>query len=146
MQVDGQERLKAPRDDVWKALMDPEVLARCIPGCKSLERKGENSFSLEVQLGIAAVKGTYLGEVEIRSPKAPESFTLSISAQGPTGVLNAALPIHLAPEGEGTLLTYGGEAEVGGVIAGVGQRVMGGVAKMVVKQFFDALAKTVARA
>lgn len=123
--------------------MDPEVLRQCIPGCKILEAEGAGVYRLEIEMGIAAIKGRYEGSVEMRDVVDGESYTLSIHAEGSPGFVTADLPFRLAPEEGGTLLSYDGNAEVGGMIASVGQRMVGGVAKLVAKQFFDALVREV---
>ncbi len=144
MDVKGQESLPASPDEAWDLLNDPAVLAACIPGCKALHPEDEGAYRMELELGIAAVKGRYQGRVEIRDPLPPATYTLHIEAQGAQGFLSADIPIRLESGGEGTVLTYDGRAEVGGLIAGVGQRMIAGVARSVTRQFFDALARQIA--
>ncbi|MBX5463990.1 MAG: carbon monoxide dehydrogenase subunit G [Clostridia bacterium] len=145
MQVKGEERIRAPRPVVYDLLMDPEVLARCIPGCKELRRAGEGAYDAELELGIAAVRGRYSGHIEIRDAHRPEAYTLAVSGQGGPGFVNAELHFSLAEEEGGTRLSYTGEAQAGGTIAGVGQRMLGGVAKLITGQFFSALTREVER-
>lgn len=143
MDVKGQETLAAPPEEVWRQLTDPVVLKSCIPGCKVLEEDGEGTYRMEIELGIAAVKGRYQGRVEVRSPEPPHGYTLHIEAQGSPGYVHADIPLRLAARGQGTELSYTGEAQVGGLIAGVGQRMISGVAKIITRQFFDAFARQI---
>ncbi|MDI3298770.1 MAG: carbon monoxide dehydrogenase subunit G [Bacillota bacterium] len=143
MQVKGEQVLRAPRPVVYDLLMDPEVLSRCIPGCKALRQAGDGAYDAELELGIASVKGRYTGHVEIRDARRPERYTLVLSGQGGPGFVNAELRFSLEEADGGTRLSYEGEAQAGGTIAGVGQRMLGGVAKLITGQFFSALTREV---
>ena len=143
MDLKGSHEFSAPRAVVWEALTDPEVLAKATPGCQSLREVEPDTYEVEMKLGIAAVKGNYKGKVSIREKNEPESFRLDISGEGGPGFVNTFMNIQLEDKGERTRLDYQGEAQVGGMIAGVGQRMLGGVAKMILGQFFKALEKEV---
>jgi len=143
MEVQGTRSLPVASSRAWESLMDPDVLRKCIPGCKDLTSEGDRKYRLEIEMGIAAIKGRYEGSVEITDVAEEESYTLHIHAEGSPGFVTATLVFRLSAEGGGTLLSYDGTADVGGMIASVGQRMVGGVAKLVAKQFFDALVREI---
>lgn len=143
MRVSGTQRVAAPIDVVWDALNDQEILARCTPGCKQLVQVGEDRYEAELELGIAAIKGRYRGSLSITEKEPPQRYRLEIEGEGGTGFVKASLVLRLEPQGDATLLSYEGEAQVGGPIASIGQRVLGGVARMIMGQFFGNLAREV---
>lgn len=125
-------------------LNDPEVLRRCTPGCKELQKDGEDRYVATLDIGVAAVKGTYKGEIELVDKNPPESYTLVVNAQGLPGFVRARARFHLEEQGIGrTNLTYNGEAQVGGIVAGVGQRVLQAVGRFILGQFLKGLEKEV---
>jgi carbon monoxide dehydrogenase subunit G len=138
--LDGSAVLHGSPDDVWTALTDPAVLARTIPGCLALERVGEDSYRMDVSVGVGAVKGTYAGEVHLTDQERPKSYVMHASGAGAPGQVRATVTIELAPDGDSaTVLTYSADAVVGGPVAGVGQRMITGVAKRLAAQFFTAV-------
>jgi carbon monoxide dehydrogenase subunit G len=137
--LDGSAVLHGSPDDVWTALTDPAVLARTIPGCLALERVGEDSYRMDVSVGVGAVKGTYAGEVHLTDQERPKSYVMHASGAGAPGQVRATVTIELAPDDDGTVLTYSADAVVGGPVAGVGQRMITGVAKRMAAQFFTAV-------
>ena len=140
MNLDGSAVLHASPEEVWTALTDPAVLARTIPGCLALERVGEDSYRMDVLVGVGAVKGTYAGEVHLTDQERPKSYVMHASRAGAPGQVRATVTIELAPsEDSSTVLTYSADAVVGGPVAGVGQRMITGVAKRMAGQFFKAI-------
>jgi hypothetical protein len=139
MNLDGSAVLHGSPEAVWAALTDPAVLARTIPGCLALERVGEDSYRMDVSVGVGAVKGTYAGEVHLTDQERPKSYVMHASGAGAPGQVRATVTIELAPDGDGTVLTYSADAVVGGPVAGVGQRMITGVAKRMAAQFFTAV-------
>lgn len=140
MKISGSSTLAAPVDKVWAALMDPKVLARCIPGCESLTPTGPHSHIMRVTAGVAAIKGTYDGSVDLVDLVEPSSLTMKARGAGAPGTIEAAVAVTLAPSADGgTELTYDADASVGGAIGGVGQRMLAGVTKKMAGQFFSAL-------
>ena len=140
MNLDGSAVLHGSPDDVWRALTDPAVLARTIPGCLALERVGEDSYRMDVSVGVGAVKGTYAGEVHLTDQERPKSYVMHASGAGAPGQVRATVTIELAPSADSsTVLTYSADAVVGGPVAGVGQRMITGVAKRMAAQFFTAV-------
>ena len=141
MEIKGDVLLHQPRSRVWEALNDPQVLSRCTPGCKEIEVLSDSEYRVVLELGIAAVRGTYEGKITI-SDRVPEtSYRITIGGEGVPGFVRGDGTLSLASEGDNTRLTYAIDAQVGGNVAGVGQRVMGGIAKMMVGQFFTRLEK-----
>ncbi|GAB4079755.1 carbon monoxide dehydrogenase subunit G [Modestobacter muralis] len=139
MNLDGSAVLSAPPEDVWSVITDPAVLARTIPGCLSLDQVGEDSYTMSVSAGVGAIRGTYAGEVRLAEMNRPSSYVMHASGSGGPGSVRATVQIGLAPSGEGTELTWSADAVVGGAVAGVGQRMISGVAKRMAGQFFSAI-------
>jgi carbon monoxide dehydrogenase subunit G len=144
--VEGQVAFAAGRETVWSVLQDPDALRQSIPGCEKLEREGEDRYQATLKLGIAAVKGTYTAEVRLADKQAPESFRLVISGQGGPGFVNVDGVMQLREEGPGTRVDYRFDVQVGGLIAAVGQRMLGGIAKMLLGEFFKGMQRQVAAA
>jgi uncharacterized protein len=139
--LDGSAVLSAAPEQVWAVITDPAVLARTIPGCESLQQVGENSYTMAVSAGVGAVRGKYSGEVRLSDLSFPKSYVMHASGSGGPGSVRATVQINLSPSGEGTELTYSADAVVGGAVAGVGQRMITGVAKRMAGQFFAAVDK-----
>ena len=133
--------IRGPREKVWESLLNPQVLARALPGCEKLEPNPDGSFAAEMRVGIAAVKGAYRGRVEVLDAVPPEHFRMKVEGQGTGGFLRGEGTLTLVAEGAGTLVQYSGDAQVGGVIASVGQRLLLAAAKQIVAQFFEAFAR-----
>jgi carbon monoxide dehydrogenase subunit G len=146
MTLDGSHLFRAPRDRVWALLTDPAVLARATPGCERLEPVGPDEFDATLSVGVAAVKGTYQGRLAITDKKPPEGYTLRVEGSGRPGFVKGEGRLALTEQDGGTLVTITGEAQVGGLIAAVGQRLMGAAARMLMSQFFAALEAELDRA
>ncbi|MGH8776702.1 MAG: SRPBCC family protein [Jiangellaceae bacterium] len=139
MKVSGSAVLHAPRDRVWAALNDPTVLVRTIPGCQQLEQVAPDSYRATVMAGVASIKGTYSGDVRLSDQAEPDSFVLHASGAGAPGTVSADVRVTLADAEGGTRLDYDADAIVGGVIGGVGQRMLAGVAQKTAGEFFSAV-------
>ncbi|MFI1169476.1 carbon monoxide dehydrogenase subunit G [Streptomyces sp. NPDC020801] len=145
MKVSGNATLNATIDKVWDALNDPAVLARTIPGCEKLEETGPDAYRMTVTMGVASIKGTYMGDVQLLDLQRPGAFTLKASGAGGPGTVTAEAKVSLQDLGDGrTLLDYDADAVVGGMIGGVGQRVLSGVAKKTASEFFKTVDKVLA--
>ncbi|HYN68071.1 MAG TPA: carbon monoxide dehydrogenase subunit G [Ornithinibacter sp.] len=145
MKISGSSTLDSPVDKVWEAIQDPAVLARCLPGCESLAVVGEDRYAMTVTAGVAAIKGSYAGEVSLFDKVAPSSLTMRASGAGAPGTIDADVKVLLAPSADGgTDLSYDADASVGGAIGGVGQRMLAGVTKKMAGQFFTALDRDIA--
>jgi uncharacterized protein len=140
MKVTGSATVRAPIEKVWTSLNDPDLLRRTIPGCEGLEPIGPDAYRMTVTAGVAAIKGSYLGEVRLTDPQPPTAFTLRANGSGGPGTVDAAVRVQLADAGDGTTtVTYDADAMVGGAVGGVGQRVLSGVAKRMAGEFFKAV-------
>ncbi|MFC8501992.1 carbon monoxide dehydrogenase subunit G [Pedococcus sp. NPDC057267] len=140
MRISGTAELKADPQQVFDAFHDPAVLARCLPGCESLTEIGPHRYAMTVTAGVAAVKGTYDGTVALHDPNPPEGFTLKASGAGSPGTVDADVVVRLAAaDGGGTALAYDADATVGGMLGGVGQRMLTGVTRKMAGQFFTAV-------
>lgn len=140
MQLGGTYTFAAPVDIVWSALMDPVALAQAMPGGEQLVQVGENQYEAVMQVRVGPVQGRFEGRIELLEIVAPESYRMKVSGQGSPGFVDGDGTVRLQPLGDGsTLMTYQGDVNVGGKIAGVGQRVMQSSAKSVTRQGLEAL-------
>jgi carbon monoxide dehydrogenase subunit G len=145
MTLDGTHRFDAPRDRVWAAFNDPAVLARATPGCERLDPVGPDEFDATLSVGIASVKGTYQGKLAILDRKPMDGYTLRVEGSGRPGFVKGEGRLTLTDEDGGTRATIKGEAQVGGVIAAVGQRLLGAASRMLMEQFFSSLEAEIAK-
>ena len=136
MKFDGSYTFNAPRERVWEVLLDPKIIAQCMPGCESMNEVAPDQYEAVMKVGVASVKGTYKGKVAIKDKQAPSHYVLSGSGSGGPGFMQGDVAIDLEDNGAQTLLKYSSDAKVGGLIASVGQRMLNGVAKMMLDQFF----------
>ena len=139
MKIEGTHELRAPRERVYAALLDPEVLARCIPGCEKLEATGEHAYATTLRTGVGAIKGVFTGSVRLEDMRPPEHYRIVVEGKGQPGFLKGAGDLDLTEAAGVTTIKYAGDVQVGGTIAGVGQRMIQGAAKMLAAQFFTAL-------
>lgn len=139
MLVSGSATVDAAPDAVWTALNDPTVLVRTIPGCQRLEEVGPDSYTMTVTAGVAAIKGIYTGKVELSDQQPPNTFVLKASGAGGPGTVSADVRVRLRDLGGSTEVSYDADAIVGGMIGGVGQRMLTGVAKKTAGEFFAAV-------
>jgi carbon monoxide dehydrogenase subunit G len=146
MQQSGEHRIAAPIDEVWRALNDPEVLARCIDGCEQMERVGEDAFQARVRAKVGPVSAVFTGEVTLADLDPPHAYTLQGSVKGgPAGFGKGAAKVRLTEDGPGaTVLRYDVEGSVGGKLAQVGQRLIDGAARKMADDFFAAFSAAVA--
>ena len=145
MRIAGTATLHAPVDTVYQALRDPAVLVRTIPGCERLEEVGEDAYALTVTAGVASVRGTYAGDVRLTDHRAPHGFVLRASGSGTPGTVSADVTVDLASGDDGTTeLTYNADTTVGGMLGGVGQRLLTTVARRTAGEFFDAVDQVLA--
>ena len=137
MKLSGSYLLPAAPEQVWALLNDPGRLARCLPGCERLEPDGPDRYKAVVKFALAAISGKYAGSLEISEKKPPRSMRLRLEGKGVPGFVKGEGQLELAEEHGQTELRYTGEAQVGGMIASVGQRLIEGAARKVVQQFFE---------
>jgi len=139
MDIAGTYPFNAPPDRVWDLLMDPDVLASCIPGCERFEPTGEDRYAVTLTVGLAAITGTYSGTVVIVDKMPRTSYRLVVEGQGRPGFVKGSSGIVLHAEGTTTMVDVTGTVQTGGPIARLGQRLIGGVAKMMMDRFFACL-------
>lgn len=144
MKVNGNYTLKAPIDKVWTFLMDPDSIAKVLPGCKSLQETEPDTFEGTMEIGIAAVKGTYSGSVQLLDKEQPTSYRMLIDGNGKRGFVKGEAAIGLQAQDQDTILSYDADTQVGGLIANVGQRMLSGAAKMIINQSLKKLDKELA--
>ena len=141
MDLKGEYRIPAPRDQVWAMLNDPAVLRECIPGCESLEGGVAEGFSARVTTKVGPVKATFTGAVTLSDVNPPESYRISGEGKGGVaGFAKGGANVHLATDGADTILTYEANAQVGGKIAQLGARLIDSTAKKLADQFFACFA------
>jgi carbon monoxide dehydrogenase subunit G len=139
MKIEGTHELQAEPQRVYDTLIDPIVLQRCIPGCERLEKTGENSYSMTLKAGVGSIKGVFTGNVRLEDLNPPRHFRLIVEGKGQPGFLKGGGDIDLTDVNGATRINYSGDVQVGGTIAGVGQRMLQGAAKMMASQFFTAI-------
>ena len=139
MKLQGDFHFDAPRDEVWAALLDPEVLAQVMPGCEKLELVGENAYEGTLKIKVGPVQGKFKGKVALSDIDAPNGYTLDVDGRGAPGFVKAKSTVLLADEDGGTQMSYEAEAQVGGKVASVGQRLLDSSAKAIIKQSLEGL-------
>ena len=146
MKLEGSYEVKAPRPKAGSAFLDPETLRKAIPGCEKLEMVGPDEYKATLKIGVAAVKGTFEGKVRLSDKKPSDSYRLAAEGSGGPGFVRADTLISLADIDGGTRVSYTADVQVGGLIAGVGQRMLGGVSKMMADQFFNRMSEQLSTA
>ena len=145
MEFKGEYRIPAAQQIVWEALNDPEMLRRSLPGCKALERTGANEFTATITAKIGPVSATFKGKVELADLDPPNGYTLAGRGQGgPAGFAKGSARVSLEPVGDETLLRYAATVDVGGKLAGVGSRLISGVAAGMAEEFFGKFSRILA--
>jgi len=139
MKIEGTQELRAERERVYQSLTDPEVLQRCIPGLERLEETAENTYTAKLKTGVGAVKGDFQSTVRLEDMRPPEHYRIVVDGKGGPGFVKGSGDFDLEDCPAGTLIKYRGDIQVGGPLAGVGQRMILGAAKMMASQFFSAL-------
>jgi carbon monoxide dehydrogenase subunit G len=146
MQLKGHKVIEATPEVSFRLLTDPEVLVRTMPGLKEMSPDGEGKYRAVMEMGVGAIRGRYAGTMSMADVRPPESYRLLMDGQGPGGFVNVDLTVRFQPDDKGCAVHYDGEAKVGGTVAGVGQRMLGGVASFIMNQFFDKIAKEAQKA
>ena len=142
LDIGGTETIQASVETLWKALNDPVVLTRCIPGCKAMVEIAPDAYKVEMQLRVAAVGGSFEGEIALSDKEPPKTCNIKVSGAGTLGHGNGGARFEIASDGAGaSRLTFQGVGEIGGLVAGVGQRILSSVSKHLVGRFFTALRK-----
>ena len=146
MDIKGEFTIAAPRQQVWEALNDPEILKQCIPGCESIEQHSDTEFETRLLAKIGPVKAKFTASIVLSELIPPHSYTISGQGKGgPAGFGKGSARVVLEETPEGTLLSYNAELQVGGKLAQIGSRLVGGAAKKIAKNFFSTFVGLVAQ-
>jgi uncharacterized protein len=144
MKIEGSADIPAPRDKVWAAFLDPDILAQALPGCEKLEAIGPNEYKATMKVGVAAIKGTFEGKVKLSDLEPPDRYRMAVEGSGGPGFVRGAAGMQMSDVDGGTKVSYDADVQVGGLIASVGQRMLGGVTKMMLDQFFTRMTELLA--
>lgn len=140
MKIEGSHTFAAPQDTVWPMLLDPNVLAKVMPGCEKLEQVGPNEYTGVLKIRVGPVQGTFDGVVTLSDINAPESYQMEVNGKGAPGFVKGNGRIHLEGDSEAaTVMRYEGEVQVGGRLASVGQRLLDTSARAVIRQSLEGL-------
>jgi carbon monoxide dehydrogenase subunit G len=145
VKIAGSHTLPFPIERAYQLMQDPEVLARAIPGCESLEKIAENEYRMKMKMVLASLSGAFEGKVKIADQTPPSSFRLLVEGAGKIGFVKGEGLMKLTANATGTDVGYEGDVQVGGTMAAVGQRLIDGTAKMMIKRFFEKLAEQAAQ-
>lgn len=147
MDMKGEYRIPAPRDQVWAALNDPDILRQSIPGCEELIQHSDSELEAKVTAKVGPVKAKFSGNVRLENINAPESYTITGEGKGgAAGFAKGGADVHLREDGDSTVLTYEAKAEVGGKLAQIGSRLIQGTAKKMADDFFGKFSQIVTEA
>lgn len=139
MEQTGEYHIRASREVVWAGLNDPEVLARCIEGCESMTQAADDRFDARVKAKVGPVRATFTAELTLTDAVPPQSYTIQANVKGgPAGFARGSAAVNLSEDGDGTLLAYRVDAQIGGKLAQVGSRLIDGAARKMADDFFSA--------
>jgi uncharacterized protein len=145
MKIAGSDTVPFPVGKVWDALLDPQVLVATIPGCSQLAATGENAYDMTVTAGVAAIKGTYQGSCTLSDLEEHESLVMRLTGAGAPGTIDATVEVSFSePEPGVTKIDYEADAVVGGMVGGVGQRMLTSVSRRMAGEFFGNVGKAIA--
>ena len=142
MEIKGEQSLAHPREAVWEALIDPEVLGACVPGCQSFERIAENQYQAAMQADVGPVSAKFAVEIRIADPDPPRAYRLEGSAKAAVGFGRGQADVRLEEDGaSGTTLSYVAKLQLGGKLAQVGSRLLSGITRKIAANFFERFAE-----
>jgi carbon monoxide dehydrogenase subunit G len=145
VKITGANVVPLPVEQVWDAILDPRVLVRTIPGCERLETTGDNTYAMTVTAGVAAIRGTYDGTCSLSDLQEHGSLTMRLQGAGAPGTVDATVGVRFEDLGaEGTRISYDADAVVGGMVGGVGQRMLASVSKRMAAEFFGNVGAVIA--
>ncbi len=139
MKLTGSYTFHGPREEVWAVLMDPDVLARSLPGVQKLEPVGDGQFEAVLNIGLAAVRGQYSGKVTISDQDPPAHYMMKVAGRGTAGFIQGQGLLDLIDQDATTVLQYQGDVTIAGTLAGVGQRLIEGAARTLIQQTLQSL-------
>ncbi len=136
MKLTATYQIHAPREKVFAAITDPAVLQRVIDGCEKMVKTGEDTYDAHLKIGLAGLKGSYVGKIQLADQKPPESYTLRLEGRGTPGFVKGTARVQLTDQGAQTELHCEADAQVGGMIAAIGSRLIEATAKKMMDEFF----------
>lgn len=139
MELTGTYTIHAPATTVWNLLNDHDVIASCLPGCDRLEPLGDDRFKASLSVAVAAIGGQYAGTVALLDKNPPHAYRLAVDGSGKAGFVKGEAHIALSEEAGTTTVSVNGDGHVGGLMARVGQRLLGSVSQMMMDRFFNCL-------
>lgn len=148
MKLEGTYRVSAPRQQVWDALLNPDILRRTIPGCEKLEAAGENRYNATFRAGVGNIRGSFTGEIEISDLEPPSAYTLRSRMKAAPGFVEGSGRISLVDSPDSpneTLINYAGEVKIGGLLASIAGRLIEGAARKNMDDMFANLDREIAR-
>jgi carbon monoxide dehydrogenase subunit G len=141
MEISGSHTFDAPRERLWALLLDPKAIERAIPGCERMVETGPDAYDMTVKVGIAAIKGTYSGTVAVKDVQPQDSYRLAVSGSGKPGSVHGDALLRLSEAGGKTTVSYTSEVKAQGAIARLGNRLLGGAARLMIGQFMNGMEK-----
>jgi uncharacterized protein len=139
MKIEGSHVVNSRREDLWRLMIDPDILRRTVPGCQSLEPAEPGSYRITLKAGVGSIKGVFTGIIRLEDLREPEHYRLVVEAKGSVGFVKGTGDLDLAEQGDETVIKYAGDVSIGGTIASVGQRMVQSSSKMMASQFFAAV-------
>ncbi len=140
MRLEGSYTFDGPREELWKLVRDPSVLAACLPGTQTVEKVGENEYAGEIRIRVGPISGAFAGKLFVTNEVPPASCSLTVEGTGKVGFLKGVGNIEMSEVSERrTLMNYTGEVQIGGKVASVGQRLFDGVSRGMIQQALDKL-------
>jgi carbon monoxide dehydrogenase subunit G len=139
MKIEGTQTIAAPRRRVFAALIDPDVLQKCIPGCEQLEKSDGNKYNAKLSAGVGAIKGVFTATIALENINPPEHYTLVVEGKGQPGFVKGTGELNFVEAEGGTSVQYSAEVNIGGLLASVGQRMIQSAANMLAGKFFACL-------
>ena len=140
MKISGTHTLPLPQERAYALMQDPAMLARAIPGCEGLEHTGPGEYRMKMKMALASLSGAFDGKVRISEQNPPSSFRLVVEGSSKIGFVKGDGLLKLTPSGDATEVSYEGDAQIGGTMAAVGQRLIDSTARMMIRKFFEKLA------
>lgn len=139
MHLDGSHSFDAPRQAVWDTLLNPQIIAQCMPGCEKFEQIGPDQYEAAMRIGIGPIKGNASGRIRLADQQPPQQYRMDVEGGGAPGHATGSGVMSLREDGGKTVVSYAGELQVTGKAASVGQRLLGATAKLMINQFFKCM-------
>lgn len=139
MKLEGTYQIQAPRERVFHALTDPAILEKSIPGCERMERVGPDKYTATLSAGVGPIKGVFAATISVEDKTPPSNYRLVVEGKGQPGFIKGSGDLMLEDRSGATFIRYTGNAQVGGMLASVGQRMVESAAKLLTAKFFSAL-------